>query len=194
MKTNTPKQLLAVFLSFIVCLSFSACSFMEDTTTEDESEVAVETTDATQGGSVILPEGFMMPEESNTIVSQLTESNMLIGAFNKTNYRTTTYFSTDGSITVNVKATLETGGIDTKWTDCSFSLWEQGEGTTQYMGSVHFLPDNTSYTYTFSGLNPATQYRVGFSYTDVPKYKLSGTFNISGVTAETEEEMTTAEA
>ena len=190
MKITTAKRMFALFLALMLCLGLAACSGGDDS--QDDDTVPEDSlVYASAGGSVSLPEDFVLPDGSNIIVTELGDG-CLYGAFNRTNYRTTGYFSTDGTITLTVQATLDTGGITTKWTDASFSLWKQGSGSTEYMGTVHFTADGTPYSYTFAGLEPGALYRVAFTYSDVPKYKLSGSFCITGVTGETAEEMTTA--
>ena len=42
--------------------------------------------------------------------------------------------------------------------------------------------------YTSTGLEPGVPYRVAFTYSDVYQYKLSATFNITGIVAETDSE------
>jgi hypothetical protein len=190
MKMTTAKRMIALFLALMLCLAFTACS-SEDSSLTDDSVDESDMVYATAGGSVTLPEGFALPENNNSMKTELVE-NTLVGAFNYTNYRTTGYFTTNGEMTVTVQATLETGGINTKWTDATFSLWKQGAGTTVYQGTVHFTADGSPYSYTFTGLEPGALYRIAFTYSDVPKYKLTGTFNITGVTGETTEELTTA--
>lgn len=190
MKTIAPKRMTALLMALVLSFSLSACSASKDTAQED-SVAVTNTVSAKAGGTVTLPDGFAAPQTSNSIATQLTGST-LAGAFTLTNYRTTGYFTTNGSITVTVKATLETGGVKTKWTDATFAIWKQGSGTTQYLKTIHFTADGTPYSYTLSGLDAGAKYRVTFAYSDVPKYKLSGTFNIAEVTSQTGEEVATA--
>src|SRR5699024_1695379 len=108
----------------------------------------------------------------------------LYGAFTLTNYNTTGYFTQNGSVTVTVQASLWTDGVDTQWTDAYFDLWKQGDGETQYVSTVHFVADDTAQSYTFSGLEAGASYRLSFGYSDVPRYKLSGKFSVTGITGE----------
>ena len=78
--------------------------------------------------------------------------------------------------------------MDTQWKDATFSLWKQGDETTQYVSTVHWTADGTTQTYTFTGLEPGVPYRVAFTYSDVYQYKLSATFNITGIVSETDSE------
>ena len=183
--------LLAAVCAAALCLSLTACGG-EATATTEEEDASVAEEDmiyAEAGGSITLPEGVAMPEENNAFVSQLN-GDTLAGAFKNatSNYKTTGYFTTGGSITVTVSGELFTDGIDTQWKDATFSLWKQGENTTQYVSTVHWTADGTTQTYTFTGLEPGVPYRVAFTYSDVYQYKLSATFNITGIVAETESE------
>lgn len=130
-----------------------------------------------------------MPEENSAFVTQLS-GDTLAGAFKNatSNYKTTGYFTTNGSITVTVSGELFTDGVDTQWKDATFSLWKQGDETTQYVSTVHWTADGTTQTYTFTGLEPGVPYRVAFTYSDVYQYKLSATFNITGIVSETDSE------
>lgn len=184
MKHSVFKRMLALALAAAVCLSLAACS----SSTGDEEEEVVEKTMAQAGGSVTLPEGFTVPEEAGRIATQVS-GDTLYGAFTLTNYNTTSYFVQNGSITVTVQASLWTDGVDTQWTDAYFDLWKQGEGQTQYVSTVHFVADDTAQNYTFSGLEAGASYRLSFGYSDVPRYKLSGKFSVTGITGEgTDEE------
>ena len=184
MKTKK-KRILAVLMAMsalICCLSMTACSGEAAVEEEDTSIAQEDITQASAGGSITLPEGMAMPEENNAFVTQLT-GDTLAGAFKNasSNYKTTGYFTTNGSITVTVSGELYTDGVDTQWTDATFSLWKQGDETTQYISTVHWVADGTTQTYTFEGLEPGVPYRVAFTYSDVPQYKLSATFNITGI-------------
>ena len=118
------------------------------TTEEEDASVAEEDMIyAEAGGSITLPEGVAMPEENNAFVSQLN-GDTLAGAFKNatSNYKTTGYFTTGGSITVTVSGELFTDGVDTRWKDATFSLWKQGENTTHYVSTVHWTADGTTQT------------------------------------------------
>lgn len=183
MKHSVLKRLLALLalcLALALCLSLAACSSSSGGDGEDVAED--DQIKAEAGGSVSLPEGFTVPEEAGRIATQAS-GDTLYGAFTLTNYNTTGYFVQNGSVTVTVQASLWTDGVDTQWTDAYFDLWKQGSGETQYVGTVHFVADDTPQSYTFSGLEAGASYRLSFGYSDVPRYKLSGKFSVSGITA-----------
>ena len=171
MKHSVLNRLLALGLALALCLSLAACSSSSDT----EEEEVTNTVQAQAGGSVTLPEGFTVPEEAGRIATQAS-GDTLYGAFTLTNYNTTGYFTQNGSVTVTVQASL--------WTDAYFDLWKQGDGETQYVSTVHFVADDTAQSYTFSGLEAGASYRLSFGYSDVPRYKLSGKFSVTGITGE----------
>ena len=179
MKHSVVNRLLALGLALALCLSLAACSSSSDT----EEEEVTNTVQAQAGGSVTLPEGFTVPEEAGRIATQAS-GDTLYGAFTLTNYNTTGYFTQNGSVTVTVQASLWTDGVDTQWTDAYFDLWKQGDGETQYVSTVHFVADDTAQSYTFSGLEAGASYRLSFGYSDVPRYKLSGKFSVTGITGE----------
>ena len=184
MKHSVLKRLLALLalcLALALCLSLAACSSSSGGDGEDVAED--DQIKAEAGGSVSLPEGFTVPEEAGRIATQAS-GDTLYGAFTLTNYNTTGYFVQNGSVTVTVQASLWTDGVDTQWTDGYFALWKQGSGETQYVGTVHFVADDTPQSYTFSGLEAGASYRLSFGYSDVPRYKLSGKFSVSGITGE----------
>lgn len=180
-------RLTALFLALALCLSFAGCS---SAGSEEEEDTSSDYTYATQGGTVSLAEGVAAPETNNTMVS-VYDAGQLSGAFTLINSKSTDYFLQGGSITVTVQATLNT---ETKWTDAFMSLWKQGSESTEFIGTVHFTADGSPYTYTWSGLDPAAEYRVAFAYNDVPRYKLSGVYTITGLTAQGESDLTTDES
>ena len=191
MKTSKKRILAFVcaVCALAACLSLTACSSEAAPAEEDDSIAETDLLQAEAGGSITLPEGLSMPEENNAFVTQLS-GDTLAGAFKNatSNYKTTGYFTTNGSITVTVSGELFTDGVDTQWKDATFSLWKQGDETTQYASTVHWTADGTTQTYTFTGLEPGVLYRVAFTYSDVYQYKLSATFNITGIVSETDSE------
>lgn len=172
------KKIAAIFLTAALALSLAACGSGED---PDETESGTDQINATQGGSITLPEGLTASEDANTMVTQF-QGGQLSGAFNLINYKTTGYFTHGGSVTVTVRA--ESSQEGTQWTDAYISLWKKGDDTTEFVETAHFQLDGSEYTYTFSNLDPAAEYRVTFTYNDVPSYKMSGAFSITGVTME----------
>lgn len=191
MKTSKKRILAFVcaVCALAACLSLTACSSEAAPAEEDDSIAETDLLQAEAGGSITLPEGFSMPEENSAFVTRLS-GDTLAGAFKNatSNYKTTGYFTTNGSITVTVSGELFTDGVDTQWKDATFSLWKQGDETTQYVSTVHWTADGTTQTYTFTGLEPGVPYRVAFTYSDVYQYKLSATFNITGIVSETDSE------
>lgn len=186
MTSSRSRRLLALLLALALCLSFAACSGSSE---EDEEGDSSDYTYATQGGAVSLAEGVTAPEQNNTMTT-VYDNGQLSGAFTLINSKSTTYFKQSGSVTVTVQATLNT---ETKWTDAFISLWKQGSEATEFVGTVHFTADGSAYTYTWSGLDPAAEYRVAIAYNDVPRYKLSGVFTVTGLTAEGESDLETNE-
>ena len=198
MKSTIAKRILSLFLVLVLALGLAGCGLVDSvvglfkgSSGEDEDAVT-DAVYATAGGSIQLPEGLAAPEQSGAMNTQFTEGQ-LAGAFNLTNYNSTAYFSTTGTLTLSIQGTLETGGVDTKWTDAFVSLWQQGNGNTTFIGAVHFKADGTTQTYTWYGLPAGSQYKMTITYNDVPRYKLSGTFALTGVTAEGEADLETDE-
>ena len=128
MKTSKKRILAFVcaVCALAACLSLTACSSEAAPAEEDDSIAETDLLQAEAGGSITLPEGLSMPEENNAFVTQLS-GDTLAGAFKNatSNYKTTGYFTTNGSITVTVSGELFTDGVDTQWKDATFSLWKQ---------------------------------------------------------------------
>lgn len=73
--------------------------------------------------------------------------------------------------------------------DAKFALWKLADGRAEYLETVYFTCDGTVQSYTFTGAGPqGARYRVVFSYTESGARRMSGAFNVEGVTAEIEEE------
>ncbi len=178
MRSKYLKKIAAIFLTAALALSLAACSSGEDSS---EAESGTDQINAAQGGSIALPEGLVAPENANTMVTQF-QGGQLSGAFSLINYKATGYFTHGGSVTVTVRA--ESSQEGTQWTDAYISLWKKGDNTTEFVETAHFQLDGSEYTYTFADLDAAAEYRVTFTYNDVPSYKMSGAFAITGVTME----------
>lgn len=119
----------------------------------------------------------------------------MAGNLSLVTYRTTGYFVATDSVTVTVNTALTDAAgesVKTAKTDAEMALWKQGETSAEYITTVHFLADGTNQTYTFSGLESGAQYRVGFTYTTSPKFRMSGNFNFTGITAQGSDEKTVA--
>lgn len=186
------KKLTALVLAGVLSLSMAGCGGSADSVS---GSAAAQADDgrvyAAAGGTITLPEGLATPE-AGSMNTQFADGQ-LAGAFTLTNYNTTGYFSTSGTLTLTIQGTLETGGVETQYTDAFVSLWKQGDGDTTYQGSVYFTADGTPYTYTWSGLEAGAQYRITVAYNDVTWYDLTGTFVLTGVTAEGETDLATNE-
>lgn len=189
MRSTFAKRTAALLLALAAALSLAACGGTSDGDSAAQSEDSGRLY-AEAGGTIALPEGLTAPENSGSMNTQYADGQ-LAGAFTLTNYNTTGYFSTNGTLTLTIEGTLETGGVETQYTDAFVSLWRQGDGTTTYEGSVFFTADGTPHTYTWSGLEPGAQYRLAVAYNDVTWYDLSGTFVLTGVTAEGDADLAT---
>ena len=179
------KRLLVAALAAVLCFSLTGCG--KEAAQADEGVQDDEKTFCAAGGEIIWPEGLLVPGEKNTMVKDLVDGT-LAGAFSLTNYRSTGYYYTSGdSLTITVKAELDTV---TKYTDACFSLWERGDNYSEYLGVIYFKCDGTAQSYTWSGLKPNTEYKVNFTYTTIPTYLMSGTFNVDGFSSEAAEDTT----
>lgn len=171
------KKLAAVLMVAVMALSMAACSG-EDVAADEET---IDKKMAAQGGSITLPEGLAMPEDDATMVTDFSGGQMS-GVFKTINSQQTKYFKHNGSVTITISG--ESSQEGTKYIDAFINLWKKGEDTTTYIETVHFNLDGTPYTYTFENLDPAAEYRIGITYNDVPRYKMTGSFVITGITAE----------
>ncbi|MEG1153899.1 MAG: hypothetical protein RSD61_05125 [Ruthenibacterium sp.] len=195
MKAKQTTRILALSLALLFCLCFTACGKDDTTTTAASSaSTATEQITTTSGGSIVMPEGFEPATGANMMASQFSE-NLLAGNLSLATYRTTGYFVATDSVTVTVNAYLtDSAGenVKTAKTQAEMALWKQGENNAEYMMTVHFPADGTDQTYTFSGLESGAQYRVGFTYTTAPKYRMNGNFNFTGITAQGSDEKAVA--
>ena len=112
-------------------------------------------------------------------------AGVLSGAFTTVNSCRTRDLCTAGKITVRVRAELD---AQTSRKDAKFALWKLADGRAEYLETVYFTCDGTVQSYTFTGLAAGARYRVVFSYTESGARRMSGAFNVEGVTAEIEEE------
>ena len=115
----------------------------------------------------------------------LLDAGVLSGAFTTVNSCRTRDLCTAGEITVRVRAELD---AQTSRKDAKFALWKLADGRAEYLETVYFTCDGTVQSYTFTGLAAGARYRVVFSYTESGARRMSGAFNVEGVTAEIEEE------
>ncbi|MEF9970027.1 MAG: hypothetical protein RR759_06160 [Ruthenibacterium sp.] len=195
MKVKQMARALSFALAVCFCLSLTACGKEEEEAVSTPTETTKQIT-TTPGGSITMPEGFEAATGANTMATQFSE-NLMAGNLSLATYRTTGYFVATDSVTVSVNATLtdaEGKDVKTAKTQAEMALWKQGESSAEYIMTVHFPADGTDQTYTFSGLQSGAQYRVGFTYTTSPKYRMSGNFNFTGITAQgSDEKEVTAE-
>ena len=118
-------------------------------------------------------------------INTLLDAGVLSGAFTTVNSCRTRDLCTAGEITVRVRAELD---AQTSRKDAKFALWKLADGRAEYLETVYFTCDGTVQSYTFTGLAAGARYRVVFSYTESGARRMSGAFNVEGVTAEIEEE------
>ena len=57
--------------------------------------------------------------------------------------------------------------------------------TEALVPGVYYTADGSCYTYTYEGLDPASQYRLAISH-DSPSYVVSGQFSVSGLATATQ--------
>lgn len=174
---QSAKKLAAVMMAAVMVLSMTACGGE----TADAQEEVIDKKMAQQGGTITLPETLVMPETDATMQTDFS-GGQLSGVFKTINSQQTKYFKQNGSVTIIISG--ESSQEGTKYTDAYINLWKKGDKTTTYIETIHFTLDGTPYTYTFENLDPASEYRIGITYNDVPRYKMTGSFVITGVTAE----------
>ncbi len=198
MKKTVLNRIAALCMVFCLALVLTACGGKKDEAADSGSQTIDDTVYATDGGDITMPEGFAPATEANKIATQLT-GNTLAGNLNIVSYRTTGYFSTNGSVTVNFKGDLVNSAgenvevRDPVNTNINVALWREGESNTEYLTTAVFRADGTNKTYTFNNLEPGVQYRLAFT-TAVAKYRVNATFNIVGITAEGDKDKETAAA
>ncbi|MEF9865382.1 MAG: hypothetical protein RR814_02990 [Oscillospiraceae bacterium] len=187
MKKNVLKRISALALSSVLLFSLAACGKKANSEPTIETDVDQNLVEVLDGGSINMPEGFEVPVEAGSMNAVITESGMA-GAFTLIRNRTTDYFSHSGSITINVNSAVFALANDvyvpkeTKHQEASAALWKKGDGVATYIGTAFFKADGTTQNATFANLDPAAEYRVAFNYSDYGSYRMTGTFNISGVT------------
>lgn len=193
MKNQFVKRIFALTAALSLCFALAGCGG-ETPAASGEDSTSDTTVYAAAGGSIAIPEGLVATEGTNVLNTALADGTMA-GLLSLVSYRTTGYFTTGGSIIVNVNATLSTSdgeAVKTKYTDTNMTLWKQGSGNTEFVGTVHFAADGSTQTYTFDNLEPGASYRVAFTYSTIAKYRLNGSFNITGISGEGSAEETVA--
>lgn len=181
------KRIAALLLAALLTLTlFAACG---ETAPEDDEVADENKTFAQAGGSVSLPDAMSIPGDNNSLVKEFDETTgTLCGAFSLTNYRALGYYyPAADSITFTVNTKLDTV---TKYDEGFVSLWVKGDGATEFVSAVYFHCDETNQTYTFSGLDKNKQYQIKITYTQIPSYKMSGVFSVTGLATESDEDIT----
>ena len=188
-----------LFAAMLLCVALAGCGGaphesgegrFSQSETQDGTRAAprADAVRAAAGGDIALPATLAAPQTDSTI-NTLLDAGVLSGAFTTVNScRTRTVISPAvqrSEITVRVRAELD---AQTSRKDAKFALWKLADGRAEYLETVYFTCDGTVQSYTFTGLAAGARYRVVFSYTESGARRMSGAFNVEGVTAEIEEE------
>ena len=175
-----------LFAAMLLCVALAGCDGALHESGEGRFSQS-ETQDGTRAaprGDIALPATLAAPQTDSTI-NTLLDAGVLSGAFTTVNSCRTRDLCTAGEITVRVRAELD---AQTSRKDAKFALWKLADGRAEYLETVYFTCDGTVQSYTFTGLAAGARYRVVFSYTESGARRMSGAFNVEGVTAEIEEE------
>ena len=184
-----------LFAAMLLCVALAGCGGaphesgegrFSQSETQDGTRAAprADAVRAAAGGDIALPATLAAPQTDSTI-NTLLDAGVLSGAFTTVNSCRTRDLCTAGEITVRVRAELD---AQTSRKDAKFALWKLADGRAEYLETVYFTCDGTVQSYTFTGLAAGARYRVVFSYTESGARRMSGAFNVEGVTAEIEEE------
>ena len=184
-----------LFAAMLLCVALAGCDGalhesgegrFSQSETQDGTRAAprADAVRAAAGGDIALPATLAAPQTDSTI-NTLLDAGVLSGAFTTVNSCRTRDLCTAGEITVRVRAELD---AQTSRKDAKFALWKLADGRAEYLETVYFTCDGTVQSYTFTGLAAGARYRVVFSYTESGARRMSGAFNVEGVTAEIEEE------
>ena len=184
-----------LFAAMLLCVALAGCDGalhesgegrFSQSETQDGTRAAprADAVRAAAGGDIALPATLAAPQTDSTI-NTLLDAGVLSGAFTTVNSCRTRDLCTAGEITVRVRAELD---AQTSRKDAKFALWKLADGRAEYLETVYFTCDGTVQSYTFTGLAAGARYRVVFSYTESGARRMSGAFNVAGVTAEIEEE------
>ena len=164
-------RLLALALAFVMSFTLAGCTINlskdSGSTPLTRAEAATDT--------ITLPEGM---DASSKFTVQKADSSMYI-VFNGINKRETGYFSVpSGSMTILGSGTGEAAGMKS----FKINVWKQVEGGTQYVAdsTIYYYTDGSTYTYTLSGLDLASNYRLTISY-DAYGYYIYGMMRVDGV-------------
>ena len=168
-----------LFAAMLLCVALAGCDGaphesgegrFSQSETQDGTRAAprADAVRAAAGGDIALPATLAAPQTDSTI-NTLLDAGVLSGAFTTVNSCRTRDLCTAGEITVRVRAELD---AQTSRKDAKFALWKLADGRAEYLETVYFTCDGT----------------VVFSYTESGARRMSGAFNVEGVTAEIEEE------
>lgn len=190
MKKLFKRRITTLILALAMALSLTACS---NSNKEDNSfftpEVPEVKVESFEGGSVSLPDTFEMPVEAGKMGVGIADGK-LFGGFNIVTYVSTDYFTTGGSLNLSFNASLFQLSEEvykpkeTKYKDVAASLWEKDGDFAQYIGTATFLANGTTQYADFTDLDPTAEYRISFTYTEVPRVRMTGTFSAFGVTTQ----------
>ncbi len=133
----------------------------------EDTEAADETTteESEEGEEVLEEEG--------------ADGHTMYIVFNGIANRETDYFYVPtGTLTLTAKATGESTGMKS----FKIALWEKLVGETTYVEgtTIYFYTNDETNTYTITGLDPDTAYRMNFSY-DAYGYYIYGVMEVEGV-------------
>ncbi|MBP8854875.1 MAG: hypothetical protein KBG54_00040 [Oscillospiraceae bacterium] len=184
------KRAVLPILAVLLCVGLAACG--KDEVQEPSSVVTKDNQVAVSaGGNIALPADFTAPVEAGTMGAQIKPEGGMAGAFTLIRNRTTDYFTQSGTLTLSVNASMfvssgEAGGYEpkeTKYQEASAALWKKGANAAEFVATAYFKADGTTQTATFTGLDPNAEYRLAFNYSDYGTYRMTGTFDLAGVTA-----------
>ena len=128
---------------------------------------------------VELPEEMETASRFNVYTDE--ETGTVYIAFNGVRNRYTDYFYPDESGKITITAHSD---IDYEYGReyFKFALWKKVEGGTEYINEStrYFWTDDRTFTYTLSGLDPESPYRLYMTYDSVSAY-LYGAARIEGI-------------
>ncbi len=168
-------------ISLVLCMAFAftGCdvqqTILDILGIEVEEEVDTLTRAAESTKSISLPEGT---DSTARFETTFVEGDLMYIVFNGIASRDTDYFyAPNGSLTISAKATGEATGMKS----FKVALWEKLDGETQYVtdSTIYYYTNEEMNSYTISGLDPNTPYRINFSY-DAYGYYIYGTMMVEG--------------
>ncbi len=173
------KKILLISLVLCMTFAFTGCdvqqTLMDILGIEVEEEVDTLTRAAESTKSISLPEGT---DATARFETTFAEGEMMYVVFNGIASRDTDYFyAPNGSLTITAKATGESAGMKS----FKIALWEKLEGATEYHTdiTIYYYTNEEIHSYTITGIDPNTPYRINFSY-DAYGYYIYGNMMIEG--------------